>query len=105
MMRRPPRSTLFPYTTLFRSHGVDRVSAVATPLLHRGVGGVRGDAVQPRGELRVTTEAVETLPGPEVGLLHHVASVLLVGRETQRERVRVDVGPADQFVEGRAVAA
>src|SRR2546430_5951339 len=27
MIRRPPRSTLFPYTTLFRSHGpcVDRV--------------------------------------------------------------------------------
>src|SRR3712207_8213853 len=25
MMRRPPRSTLFPYTTLFRSDGVDVV--------------------------------------------------------------------------------
>src|SRR2546430_16224820 len=24
MIRRPPRSTLFPYTTLFRSHGVRR---------------------------------------------------------------------------------
>src|SRR3712207_9037567 len=24
MIRRPPRSTLFPYTTLFRSHGVVR---------------------------------------------------------------------------------
>src|SRR5256884_6762063 len=24
MIRRPPRSTLFPYTTLFRSHDVDR---------------------------------------------------------------------------------
>src|SRR5256885_8486516 len=24
MIRRPPRSTLFPYTTLFRSHGWDR---------------------------------------------------------------------------------
>src|ERR1039458_487896 len=23
MIRRPPRSTLFPYTTLFRSHGLD----------------------------------------------------------------------------------
>src|SRR5258707_10652019 len=28
MIRRPPRSTLFPYTTLFRSQpGVDRISA------------------------------------------------------------------------------
>src|SRR5258707_6328518 len=27
MIRRPPRSTLFPYTTLFRSHRQDRVIA------------------------------------------------------------------------------
>src|SRR3712207_7510309 len=27
MIRRPPRSTLFPYTTLFRSHVGDRASA------------------------------------------------------------------------------
>src|SRR3712207_9366042 len=26
MIRRPPRSTLFPYTTLFRSHGKDTVA-------------------------------------------------------------------------------
>src|SRR5471030_3017670 len=36
MIRRPPRSTLFPYTTLFRSHGVRRLflspaDAVANP--------------------------------------------------------------------------
>src|SRR3989442_4660607 len=29
MIRRPPRSTLFPYTTLFRSRGPGRRSAVA----------------------------------------------------------------------------
>src|SRR3712207_7549697 len=28
MIRRPPRSTLFPYTTLFRSHLVDDLPAV-----------------------------------------------------------------------------
>src|SRR2546425_1404421 len=28
MIRRPPRSTLFPYTTLFRSHTVRRLRAV-----------------------------------------------------------------------------
>src|SRR2546429_4196899 len=27
MIRRPPRSTLFPYTTLFRSHAAHQVSA------------------------------------------------------------------------------
>src|SRR5436189_6360164 len=35
MIRRPPRSTLFPYTTLFRSAGFDAVFAVgAEPVLH-----------------------------------------------------------------------
>src|SRR5436190_17363358 len=29
MLRRPPRSTLFPYTTLFRSDGVERHVALA----------------------------------------------------------------------------
>src|SRR5256885_658301 len=29
MIRRPPRSTLFPYTTLFRSHGARREHDVA----------------------------------------------------------------------------
>src|SRR3989442_5202742 len=29
MIRRPPRSTLFPYTTLFRSHNPDRRSTAA----------------------------------------------------------------------------
>src|SRR5205807_5399777 len=29
LLRRPPRSTLFPYTTLFRSHGVPAFSTAA----------------------------------------------------------------------------
>src|ERR1039458_10752209 len=29
MIRRPPRSTLFPYTTLFRSHSSDSVRMIA----------------------------------------------------------------------------
>src|SRR3712207_8420553 len=28
MIRRPPRSTLFPYTTLFRSHGPERLGQI-----------------------------------------------------------------------------
>src|SRR5260370_23611643 len=35
MIRRPPRSTLFPYTTLFRSHSVSRH---AVPKLNVGTG-------------------------------------------------------------------
>src|SRR5438876_8431629 len=28
MLRRPPRSTLFPYTTLFRSHSIDEAASL-----------------------------------------------------------------------------
>src|SRR3712207_8288974 len=43
MIRRPPRSTLFPYTTLFRSvDGGDRMAHELVRVL--GVGGVVGDA-------------------------------------------------------------
>src|SRR3712207_7374313 len=35
MIRRPPRSTLFPYTTLFRSHPAERDRLVVLP--HRGL--------------------------------------------------------------------
>src|SRR5215468_2534292 len=34
MIRRPPRSTLFPYTTLFRSHDDDRAGRPRNELLH-----------------------------------------------------------------------
>src|SRR2546426_9378739 len=38
MIRRPPRSTLFPYTTLFRSRRSHRLAA-RTPASHVGNGG------------------------------------------------------------------
>src|SRR5437588_3674545 len=40
MMRRPPRSTLFPYTTLFRSGGGNEVDVTQ----HRGTAVAGGDA-------------------------------------------------------------
>src|SRR2546422_6547642 len=36
MIRRPPRSTLFPYTTLFRSQGADH----GDPAIHEGLEGL-----------------------------------------------------------------
>src|ERR1039458_5473154 len=41
MIRRPPRSTLFPYTTLFRSHGAgDRACRAPECELHHGHGSI-----------------------------------------------------------------
>src|SRR5687767_15355781 len=51
MIRRPPRSTLFPYTTLFRSAGADE-------------DGVDGDVAQrrPGGQAHVLQGALGALP-------------------------------------------
>src|SRR3712207_9006611 len=54
MIRRPPRSTLFPYTTLFRSHGADlrdelRVAAV-------DLAAALGDPLGQLGRLHVLDE-------------------------------------------------
>src|SRR5258706_11869346 len=52
MIRRPPRSTLFPYTTLFRSgvhrHVVGAVDGDRDLLAGGAVGGDRGEAVGER---------------------------------------------------------
>src|SRR2546430_4567544 len=65
MIRRPPRSTLFPYTTLFRSHGEVRqyggrnlggershrlLDVAAGPDVLRGTAGPFGQSVEQRSE-------------------------------------------------------
>src|SRR2546430_5917460 len=61
MIRRPPRSTLFPYTTLFRSHE-DRQPAVVALLVPPPVV-VAGD----RGQRRVRAQLPVDLEGGVVG--------------------------------------
>src|SRR5215813_15267719 len=60
MIRRPPRSTLFPYTTLFRSRPHPRVAAVVALVVamaghHHAVARRR---VQPAGRLRMHSQRV-----------------------------------------------
>src|SRR5437588_6247243 len=49
MVRRPPRSTLFPYTTLFRSHHGGALPAAVGAGAGRGVGAVRRGRPADRG--------------------------------------------------------
>src|SRR5258708_19724759 len=47
MIRRPPRSTLFPYTTLFRSYTVEDVRILMAPMAQDGteaIGSMGNDA-------------------------------------------------------------
>src|SRR5258708_27747784 len=64
MIRRPPRSTLFPYTTLFRSRGAARRDvgarrAISSPLgtPAGGVGALRPGACRHAGRSRVRDAA------------------------------------------------
>src|SRR5437016_9922606 len=67
MVRRPPRSTLFPYTTLFRS---DQQAVLSLPLLDAG-------ARDPDGQVRLTAVGMwrdmaallveEVKPAPKAG--------------------------------------
>src|SRR2546422_6863812 len=57
MIRRPPRSTLFPYTTLFRSYGLEREYDDTL----RGSEGVRFVEVSARGQMVRDAEAAANL--------------------------------------------
>src|SRR3712207_8180939 len=59
MIRRPPRSTLFPYTTLFRSHGV-------VPAARPAAAQPRPCAGQQQHAERVEQQQVVVRPGEAV---------------------------------------
>src|SRR2546430_10213947 len=66
MIRRPPRSTLFPYTTLFRSRGGAHVEADAAGHLHlEGVERVGKLLAAPAHERRTPLDLDARFPGDE----------------------------------------
>src|SRR3989454_9679469 len=71
MIRRPPRSTLFPYTTLFRSHHRGAVAEASGSPAGRaarrgGVARAAGGARGPRGRPAVSTGPGDDLVDPDV---------------------------------------
>src|SRR5258708_31672936 len=89
MIRRPPRSTLFPYTTLFRSV----VDVVADVEVDRQAGAVEieGEEIAAevealRGEVR-SEEHTSELQSPD----HLVCRLLLEKKKTERSTVLVVV--------------
>src|SRR3712207_9224528 len=77
MIRRPPRSTLFPYTTLFRSHG--ELHAVVHPEIPRvaNVGFLVGGVVfHPGDAFTVPSEPVATLLLPVHAPWSKIAEVI-----------------------------
>src|SRR2546422_3902109 len=62
MIRRPPRSTLFPYTTLFRSHRVHREERRLRPHLRRH----RDVRVRSGNPVGVDAAALRLVPDPDL---------------------------------------
>src|SRR5438876_1684850 len=84
MIRRPPRSTLFPYTTLFRSHSCSASSVSAS--IHRSpMWSWRGPArhcVRPRGR---SEEHTSELQSP----VHLVCRLLLEKKKKKKNKILV----------------
>src|SRR2546430_13539319 len=112
MIRRPPRSTLFPYTTLFRSVGGEARDVLALedraagrPREERGdqleegalAGAVRPDDAEPLARVRLERHAVDRHEAAEslrqVADLHddHAVSAFMSGRAGSR-RLRSPLG-------------
>src|SRR2546430_4582251 len=67
MIRRPPRSTLFPYTTLFRS--IPNDSAAALILLEHHWAVPLRDAIARAGGFRISDGFISPLDLVEIGLI------------------------------------
>src|SRR2546422_2002677 len=99
MIRRPPRSTLFPYTTLFRSHegGRERHGHVAgepEDLEARGHARELGDRVAQVGER--SEEHTSELQSR----LHLVCRLLLEKKKKQARRSPASVRPPQHHLTG-----
>src|SRR6266498_5698805 len=71
MIRRPPRSTLFPYTTLFRSPSADRERARVMDDLERA-SRARQRVLRPvRRRGRLGSSPLQSLAGPPASVRYH----------------------------------
>src|SRR3989475_2561684 len=100
MIRRPPRSTLFPYTTLFRSSFADlasNVEAVVPGSPAEAAGLRKGDKIVQIGDKRITTwnemtDIVKRNPGTPLPLADK-GKVLeaAIALETELEKAGIEV--------------
>src|SRR5258708_6546142 len=102
MIRRPPRSTLFPYTTLFRSpaesigHVVDVLPA-ALVIAHQGIVEPGPVHERPPGDIPVRLRSYDVLP--VVSQARHDADGLARLEEAAERVEAAIVGRADQLAD------
>src|SRR5947199_4937466 len=84
MIRRPPRSTLFPYTTLFRSGPADVLERAEKCVAHRGVDRVHGRIVNREDRSEEHTSELQSLR-------HLVCRLLLEKKKAESLRLLTEV--------------
>src|SRR2546430_7331939 len=90
MIRRPPRSTLFPYTTLFRSHAEAVATEAPDRLQHRGprhgrLSDLRHQVARVDDDPRRRSEEHTS----ELQSQSHLVCRLLLDKKTERRRQRM----------------
>src|SRR3712207_7442250 len=95
MIRRPPRSTLFPYTTLFRSQLRSFASEVTRVAREVGTEGKLGGQAEVKGVAGTwadLTESVNMMAGNLTGQVRNIAEVTTaVARGDLSKKITVDV--------------
>src|SRR3712207_9474670 len=87
MIRRPPRSTLFPYTTLFRSRAVEAAhEARAAGFEHVNLDLIYGTPGETDADWAASLDAVLAAP------VDHVSAYALIVEEGTRLARRIDRG-------------
>src|SRR5438876_8556818 len=84
MIRRPPRSTLFPYTTLFRSHWISSLTSIDTAPVDSPRRSPRSAAVSGWSSRR-SEEHTSELQSP----VHLVCRLLLEKKKKRRQTIKV----------------
>src|SRR2546422_6875509 len=98
MIRRPPRSTLFPYTTLFRSRGDRAAHGPLRPHLEPERGGARGPAPRrPRGPRpRPRRDRKSTRLNSSHGYISYAVFCL----KKKKEKTRISTGTRSTDTDG-----
>src|SRR3712207_8524686 len=93
MIRRPPRSTLFPYTTLFRSRGADawRGAPIGRRKTRRGAAPPPGLAADGRRGTRGPKSRARSLPGDRKSTRLNSSHANIVCRLMLEKKTIIDV--------------
>src|SRR5687768_17683887 len=95
MIRRPPRSTLFPYTTLFRSHRGKAVADAHARAAAEGQVGILGHQLlvlfgEPFGPERIRLRRSEEHTSELQSRLHLVCRLLLEKKKKKKKQTKVN---------------